>query len=63
MMNTLKLQNRLLRCRDCGRDFVFTIGEQRYFLSKGLSTPKRCPVCRQKRKATLVPEGVGHDRQ
>jgi len=61
MMNTLKLQDKLLRCVDCGTDFIFTAGEQRYFLSKGLSIPKRCPECRQKRKATLVPEGVRND--
>ena len=57
MMNTLKLQDKLLRCVDCGADFTFTVGEQRYFLSKGLSTPKRCPRCRLKRRETLVPEG------
>jgi hypothetical protein len=61
MMNTLKLQDKLLRCLECGADFAFTIGEQRYFFSKELSIPKRCPACRQKRKATLVPEGVSHD--
>ena len=61
MINTLKLQDKLLRCVDCGRDFVFTDGEQRYFFSKGLSQPKRCHACRERRKATLVPEGVQHD--
>ena len=37
-------------------DFTFSSGERRYFLSKGLSEPKRCPSCRQKRRMTLVPE-------
>lgn len=59
MMNTLRLQDKLLRCVDCGADFPFTAGEQRYFLSKGLSEPKRCPQCRLKRKLTLVREGDG----
>ena len=57
-----KLKNKNLRCVDCRMDFVFTVGEQRYFFSKGLSIPKRCPNCRQKRRETLVPE-VSHDRQ
>ncbi len=57
MMNILRLIDKPLRCVDCGQSFVFTIGEQRYFLSKGLSTPKRCPQCRLRRKLTLVREG------
>ena len=54
-----KLQDKLLRCLECGGDFVFTAGEQRYFLSKGLSTPKRCPECRKRRRETLVPDEGG----
>lgn len=45
-----------LTCCDCGQPFVFSAGEQTFYWSKGLSQPKRCPVCRQKRKLTLVPE-------
>ena len=41
-----------LRCRDCGRDFVFTAGEQEFYASRGLTnTPSRCPECRSARKA------------
>ena len=54
----LTLKNKHLPCLDCGVPFVFTRGEQRYFLSKGLSEPKRCPKCRLKRKASLVREEV-----
>lgn len=57
MMDTIKLKDKLLRCIDCGADFTFTVGEQRYFFSKGLSVPKRCPQCRLKRRLTLVKEG------
>lgn len=57
MMNTSKLQDKLLRCLECGAGFAFTVGEQRYFLSKGLSAPKRCPQCRKRRRDTLVREG------
>ncbi len=45
-----------LRCVECGNEFIFTGGEQLYFLSKQLSIPKRCPSCRLKRKRSLVPE-------
>lgn len=55
--NNPKFENKSLLCVDCGAQFLFSTGEQRYFLSKGLSTPKRCPECRQKRRDTLVREG------
>ena len=53
----LKLNDKRLKCIDCETDFTFSVGEQRYFLSKSLSEPKRCPQCRLKRKLTLVREG------
>lgn len=46
-----------LICCDCEQAFGFSAGEQQFFRSKGLSSPKRCPQCRLKRKLTLVPEG------
>jgi len=54
--NSLKVENKSLLCVDCSAQFLFSIGEQRYFLSKGLSTPKRCSKCRQRRRDTLVRE-------
>jgi CxxC-x17-CxxC domain-containing protein len=40
-----------LRCRDCGREFVFTTGEQKFFEERGLMhKPSRCPECRAARK-------------
>jgi hypothetical protein len=41
-------------CVDCDQQYTFSIGEQQYFLSKGLAPPKRCPRCRQIRKATII---------
>jgi len=43
-----------LTCEDCGREFVFTEGEQRYFWSKGLAEPKRCKPCRVIRRRSIV---------
>ena len=46
-----------IQCIECGATFTFSSGEQFFFWSKsGLSTPKRCPACRLKRKLTLAPE-------
>jgi CxxC-x17-CxxC domain-containing protein len=45
-------QDKSLQCSDCGAAFTFSIGEQEEFASKGFTNePKRCPSCRQARKA------------
>jgi len=59
-MERKDFRERELKCLDCGAEFIFSAGEQFYYWSKGLSTPKRCPACRLKRKLTLAPE-VRHD--
>ncbi|MGH9942133.1 MAG: zinc-ribbon domain-containing protein [Pyrinomonadaceae bacterium] len=38
-------------CVDCGRDFVFSAGEQAYYRERGFTPPKRCRDCREARKA------------
>ncbi len=43
--------DKLLTCRDCGKEFVFTAGEQQFFASKGLQhEPRRCNDCRNSRR-------------
>jgi hypothetical protein len=46
--------DKVLTCLDCGREFTFTTGEQRYFWAKGLSEPKRCKPCRMLRRRSLM---------
>jgi len=49
----MAFQDKVLQCADCGREFTFTAAEQEFFQSKGYTNePKRCPECRQARKAT-----------
>ena len=43
--------DRMLVCQDCKGTFTFTASEQRFFKDKGLSDPKRCATCRDKRRA------------
>ncbi len=38
-------------CRDCGQDFVLTVGEQEFFARMQYTNPTRCKPCRDKRKA------------
>ncbi len=42
--------DRLLRCSDCGNDFIFTAGEQLFFFDRQFKNdPKRCKLCKAKR--------------
>lgn len=53
-------------CRECGRDFTWTAGEQEFFSQRGLQNPpNRCPECRAANKASRhVSGGRGDaDRQ
>jgi CxxC-x17-CxxC domain-containing protein len=45
-------QDKTISCSDCGRTFTFSAQEQEFYSSKGFTNePKRCPECRQARKA------------
>ncbi len=44
------MQDKIIKCRDCGQEFVFTAGEQEFFAEKGFSEPIRCSACRAARK-------------
>ena len=47
----MTLADKDLTCVECGAIFVFTVGEQEFFESKGYTNePKRCPICRQARR-------------
>ena len=40
-----------LSCRDCGKAFTFTAGEQEFYQQKGYrNEPQRCPDCRAAQK-------------
>ncbi len=43
----------LLNCVDCGTGF-FTEGEKEFYESKGLSVPRRCKACRERRKKNML---------
>lgn len=46
-----------LTCVDCHQPWTFEAGEQEFFADKGLSTPKRCKPCRQKKREEKGREG------
>ena len=43
--------DKTLNCEECGKDFIFTAGEQEFYEEKGFTPPKRCPECRAAKKA------------
>jgi len=49
----MALADKQLNCVDCGSEFTFTSGEQEHFAQLGFTNePKRCPPCRQAKKAS-----------
>jgi len=46
------MSDKTIVCRDCGNEFVFTVGEQEFYQEKGFENePVRCADCRKARKA------------
>ncbi len=46
------MQDITIVCKDCGEEFIFTVGEQKFFKEKGLEhNPVRCKACRDKKRA------------
>lgn len=47
----VEMSDKTLQCKDCGKDFVFTEGEQAFYKEKGFDNePQRCMDCRKARK-------------
>jgi DNA-directed RNA polymerase subunit RPC12/RpoP len=52
-----ELQEKILKCKDCSKEFVWTKGEQEFFHEKGLKNkPARCKECRKANRAQLESE-------
>ncbi len=47
----MEFQDKTLTCKECGKEFTFTAGEQAFYAEKGFENePARCPDCRRKRR-------------
>ncbi|MGL4773992.1 MAG: zinc-ribbon domain-containing protein [Clostridium sp.] len=45
------MEDKKISCKDCGKEFIFTVGEQEFYKEKGFENdPVRCPDCRKARK-------------
>jgi len=53
-------EDKILTCRECGVEFVFTASEQEFYAEKGFANePGRCPQCRAARKQRKNSGGFG----
>ncbi len=55
-------EDKVLVCKECNNEFVFTAGEQEFYAEKGfVNEPQRCKACRDKRKAAAKAPREMHD--
>jgi CxxC-x17-CxxC domain-containing protein len=46
----MEYHDKVLKCAECSAEFVFTAGEQMFFVDKGFKNePKRCKACKSNR--------------
>jgi len=46
------MADKVLVCKDCGSEFIFSEGEQQFYAEKGFQNePVRCKACRNARKS------------
>ena len=51
-MEEFIMEDKKIVCKDCGKEFIFTVGEQEFYKEKGFDNePVRCADCRRARKA------------
>jgi CxxC-x17-CxxC domain-containing protein len=56
----MSFEDKTITCADCGNSFTFTAEEQEQFQQRGYTNePKRCPECRQARKAERFGNSYG----
>ena len=44
------MEDKKIICKDCNKEFTFTVREQEFYQSKGFTEPQRCKECREIRK-------------
>ena len=60
----MSFEDKSLECSECGIAFTHSAEDQEFFQARGYTNePKRCPDCRQKRKAERNGGGHGAPRQ
>ena len=53
----MEYQDKTLVCKDCGKEFMWTAGEQDFFAKKGFNNkPTRCKDCRKQNRTKVEAE-------
>ena len=48
-------EDKTLVCKECGKEFVFTAGEQEFYAERGFQNePQRCKSCRDARNLCFL---------
>lgn len=48
------MEDKTIVCKDCGKEFVFTVREQEFYAEKGFANnPVRCFECRKAKKQAI----------
>lgn len=51
------MQDKVIVCKDCGKEFVFTVRDQEFYKEMGFDNePVRCKECRAIKKAKRLEE-------
>ena len=59
----MEFRDKVLKCVDCGSEFIFTAGEQLFFHDKQFKNePKRCKACKNKRGSGVGASGNSHHK-
>ena len=53
--------DKVLQCKDCGDEFVFTERDQEFYQRQGFQEPKRCKPCRERKKRERAEHGGGNE--
>lgn len=59
----MPFEDKTLTCVECGQEFIFSASDQEFHLSRGYQEPKRCPNCRQNRRASRGGSTGGFGRE
>ena len=53
------MQDKSLTCKDCGKQFIFSVRDQQFYAEKGFENePQRCRDCRTQRKNSRAQGGT-----
>lgn len=60
----MEYKDKVLTCKDCGKEFTFTAGEQAFYAEKGFTNePQRCSDCRRAKKEKFANQNNNSDRK